>query len=246
MDLPVLKYLDVLVGLAFVMMLGCTVVAAVTQAITSTFYLRAQYLRQGLADLLQQLDPTASATDCQYAAQLMQRHPLVCRPATLPGEITTMIRRKFFKGQTWLPSGAPAETVQRHEFVRILLEWSAGQGVLGNGPASHFAEKLRTVLAQNGVASPAEALSAIEHHTIAQERANPQQPAHIWHTAALVDGCPSNFVGKVTGWYDSMALRTSQRFTLQSKLIGGLVALVLVVALPLDSCGLTEPAIYQR
>lgn len=246
MDLPILKYLDVLIGLAFVMMLGCTVVAAITQAITSSFYLRAQYLRQGLADLLQQLDPTASEADCQYAAQLIQRHPLVSRSATLPGQVTTWLRRTFFKGMAWLPSGAPAETVQRHEFVQILLEWAAGEGVLGNGPGTDvpeaqrlrlekLAENLRAILVQNGVVSAREALAGIQHHALAQERANPGLPAHLWHTAALIDACPSSFAGKVTGWYDSMAARTSQRFTLQSKLLGGLVGAFLVIALPLDS-----------
>ena len=251
MDLPVLKYLDVLIGLTFVMILGCTVVAAVTQAITSSLYLRAQYLRQGLADMLQQLDPSASAADCQYAAQLVQRHPLVCRSATLFGQATAWLRRNYFANRAWLPSGAPAETVQRHEFVRILLEWASGQGVLANAVGrdlpdaqrerlNRLAENIRAILAQNGIRSAAEALDAIRDHSVAQERTNPHLPAHLWHTAALIDGCPSRFVGKVTGWYDSMATRTSQRFTLQSKLIGGLVSLGVVLAVPLDSIYLVK------
>src|SRR5688500_4906383 len=164
MDIPVLKYLDVLIGLAFVMMLGCTVIAAATQVLTSSFYLRAQYLRQGLADLLQQLDPSASAADCQYAAQLIQRHPLVSRPATFPGVATTWLRRWFASRSPgmlaklpWLPSGAPADTVQRDEFHRILLEWTPGQGVLGTKPElESLRENLRAIVAANGVLSPGE------------------------------------------------------------------------------------------
>jgi hypothetical protein len=246
MDIPVLKYLDVLIGLAFVMMLGCTVVAAATQVLTSSFYLRAQYLRQGLADLLQQLDPSARPADCQYAAQLIQRHPLVSRSATLFGEATTWFRRWVASWSPtmqamlpWLPSGAPADTVQRDEFVRILLEWTSGQGVLGTKPElESLRENLRAIVAANGVWSPGETLTAMEHHTIAQERAFPGRPAHLWKTAALIDACPARLAGKITGWFDAMAMRTSQRFTLQSKLITSAVALFFVIALPLDSLDL--------
>ena len=246
MDVPVLKYLDVLIGLSFVMILGCTVVAAATQLLTSTFYLRAQDLRQGLADLLQQLDPTASSTDCEYAAQLIQRHPLVSRSATVFGEATTWMRR-WFAGKSamiahalrWLPSGAPAETLRRDELVRIVLEWAAGDGVLGNKPELEgIKENLRAILRANGVSSPGETLTAIERHAVSQERAFPERPAHLWNTAALIEACPPALVGKVTGWFDAMAARTSQRFTLQSKLIGAAMALLVTLALPLDSLDL--------
>src|SRR5689334_11038136 len=113
--MPILRYVDVFIGLALVMLLGCSVIAAMTQLATSTFYLRGQYLRQGLADLLQQFDPASSGTDCQYAAQLIQRHPLVSRPETLPGQALTWLARKIGMTGRWMPAGAPAVVVQRHE-----------------------------------------------------------------------------------------------------------------------------------
>ena len=92
MDLPVLKYLDVFIGLAFVMLLGCTVVATITQLVTSGFYLRAQYLRDGLMDLLQELNPSLTGDQCEHLANLIQRNPAVARVSTGPGLLTAALR----------------------------------------------------------------------------------------------------------------------------------------------------------
>ena len=55
MDIPILKYLDILIGLAVVMVLGTTVVGAVTQLFLSSLYFRARTLRTGLQELIRQL-----------------------------------------------------------------------------------------------------------------------------------------------------------------------------------------------
>lgn len=111
------------------------------------------------------------------------------RSATVFGVGATWLRRRFLSNLTWLPSGAPAETVQRHEFVRILLEWASAQGVLGNGPSrpeiteaqserlQAVSEHIRPVLRQNGIKSAGDALDAIQRHAVAQERATGSQDA---------------------------------------------------------------------
>lgn len=242
MDVPVLRYVDVFIGLALIMLLGCSVVAALTQLITSGFYLRAQYLRQGLADILQQLDPGAKDMDCQYVAKLIQRHPLVSRPATLPGELLVRIQRALFKNSRWMPSGAPAVVVQKHELLSILLEWASGEGVLGgNKQLAVMTLRLRSVLQANGLHSPAETLNAMRHQVVAQERAFPERGEHLWHSAAFIDSCPPVLVAKVHNWYDAMAARTSQRFTLQSRWITTAIAGgLLLFVFPIDTLDLIK------
>lgn len=241
MDVPILRYVDVFIGLALVMLIGCSIVTALTQLATSSLYLRAQYLRQGLADMLGQLDPEWTAADRKYVAQLLVRHPMVARASTSLGMITSRIHDSWVaKGKAnWLPTGAPADTVQRHEFLRILLEWSSGEGSLGSRPELEaVTSKVRAVLADNGIASPRETLHQVRYQVLAQERAYPDKPAHRWNTDALTDVCPSEFVGKVNSWFDAMSARTSQRFALQARLINSLISFIVVIALPLDGLSL--------
>lgn len=250
MDLPILRYVDVFIGLALVMLLGCSVVAALTQLITSGFYLRAQYLRQGLADMLQELVPDAGVADCQFAAKLIQRHPMVSRPETSLSSIFTglfrWVRTKlsgpFSKANRWMPSGSPATVIQRHELLSILLEWAAGEGVLGsNKDLTGMTAQVRNALAANGVHSPSDTLNAARYQLLAQERAYPDRAAHLWHTAACIDACPPALVGKVHSWYDGLSARTTQRFTLQSRWIGTAAAgFLLVFIFPIDSLDLLK------
>src|SRR5262249_20264755 len=55
-----------------------------------------------------------------------------------------------------------------------------------------------------------------------------------------IDACPPDFVSQIHTWYDAMTTRTSQRFGLQAKIVGSLIALVVAVALPLDSLDLVK------
>jgi hypothetical protein len=47
MDLPILKYLDVFIGVALVMLLGCSVVGAVTHVINGILRLRVKIYSRG-------------------------------------------------------------------------------------------------------------------------------------------------------------------------------------------------------
>ncbi len=241
MSIEVLRYLDVLIGLALVMLLACSVTSTATHLISSAFLLRAQYLQQGLADIVQMLDPTLTAEDSARIARLLVRHPLLARPATLPGLVWHKLTGGDVKTSDWIPSGSPASTMLRHEFVRILLEWSSGEGMFGQRKEiAHYTERLRNALAANGVASPGDVLRNIRLQTLMQERGNPTQASHLWHTNAMIDSCPSELVAKVTTWYDSMSNRTSERFKYQSQILSSIAALIVVIALPLDSIALVK------
>ena len=57
MDIPLLKYLDILIGLSVAMLIVSTVVMALVQVLLTSSYARARYLAEGLGELLGQLDP---------------------------------------------------------------------------------------------------------------------------------------------------------------------------------------------
>jgi hypothetical protein len=267
-EITILKYLDVFIGFSLVMVLACTAVAAITDLVASCFYLRAQYLRRGLQDFLSEMDGKWTEQETMYIAQLLQRHPAVARPATLPGVLTAWMRNRILNllasftswtskilaqnssrllskiagrksKQAWLPSGAPAEVIQRHEIAAILLEWAAGEGVYGRDKSLDAQrEKIRTCLAELGISNPSTTLRSVRAQVQAQEYSNAEKPSHLWHTAALIDACPTDFVDRVHTGFDAMTTRTSARFALQAKLINGAVAALLVVYMPLDSLGL--------
>ena len=68
MDLPILKYLDIVIGLTVVMLLGSIIVTAVTQFVLAVSFARARYLRDGLSELIAQLDPEILSPHAQYIA----------------------------------------------------------------------------------------------------------------------------------------------------------------------------------
>jgi len=234
MDLPILKYLDVLIGLALVMLLGCSVVGAVTHVINGILRLRVKDLQKGLSDTLLRLDPELPAQARDQIASLIQRHPGVARSSSILDKLGT----PFLRGGTPGTSGnAPASTIQRHEFIRILLEWGAGEGPLAK-QAANFTAQVRALLAKCGVANPEAALSALRTHAVAQERAFPELAEHLWHTAAAIDALPAEFVGRIHTWYDGMTTRIAERFGMHAKLIGSMVALGVALAMPFDSLDL--------
>jgi hypothetical protein len=83
MDFPILRYVDILIGLAVVMLLVCTVVAAVTQLISSLGVMRARHLRNGLQELLFEIDPVNLGPHARYIADRCLRHPMVGNRTTL-------------------------------------------------------------------------------------------------------------------------------------------------------------------
>jgi hypothetical protein len=77
MDFPVLKYVDILIGLALVMVLLSTVVLAMTQTLLAWVFARSRHLRRGLERLINQLEPETLRPHSPYLARLLLRHPLI-------------------------------------------------------------------------------------------------------------------------------------------------------------------------
>ena len=135
MDIPILKYLDILIGISVAMLLVSTVVMAIVQAYLGSSYARARHLLDGLEELIGLLDSGRLGPHKLYIAQRLLRHPLVSRENTLLGEATSGLRnlwRRRVRKLPGLPSANPGNVLQREELIWILLEWCAGEGPLAN------------------------------------------------------------------------------------------------------------------
>ncbi len=245
MDLPILKHLDTLIGLAVVMLIASTVIVAITQFILSCRSARSSYLREMLSDLILQIVPKFEKAEARYAAERLLRHPLVGRSRWLDA------RRTEKKSGLPLPKVARGEVILRHEIIVALLEWAAAEGPMsqqdrelaGEKPQAQVAiqalvEKLREALRDCGVADPVQAVRDMRANVVEYENANPGQPSQVWQTQALVRTGLGDLTGRVFSWYDNSMERVTEFFSLEAKVITSVIGFFLCFAIQLDSVDL--------
>lgn len=255
MDLPVLRYLDVLIGLAVVALLASTIVAAVTQLILSSTYARARNLRDGLEDLITQIDPKQLAPYARYIAERLLRHPLVARDDTLLGRAAWWVRDRLrrWRDRLPLPHGNPPDTIQREEIILVLLELASPDGAMhaqeralpGSwGVAAErveaMREALRAALRTCGIADPAGAAKAIRERIMRNEFDHPELAAELWRAQAVVAAAASDFVANVHTWYDNTMARVTQSYALTAKVVASVVAAAVVGLVQIDAVNLLQ------
>jgi hypothetical protein len=261
----ILKGVEVLVGLAVTMLLASTVVTGVTQLFLSTTYARARHLREGIQQLVAQIDPERLAPQGRYLAERLLRHPLVGRRNTPFGWMTGAIRN-WLRAKKWrlrklgfdpnrglpLPrQRGPGEALQREEIVLFLLEWAAGEGPLSRQDAElaemspavegwlgRNRETLRRALLHAGIDDPAGIARAVRLLAVQNESTNPKQPAQQWRAQAFGQIAPNDLVAKVFGTFDNTTARMTESFGLEAKVASSIVALGLCLAIQLDSVAL--------
>ncbi len=213
MNLPILHYLDVLIGFSVVMLLATTLVTSVTQAIVRLLNLRAANLQLGLEALVSELDPNLKAHAKSIAGEVLG-HRLVA-------EAGSIFPRK----------GA---VVQREELIRILFELAApGSTLASNAPA-------RTALAAAIGRDPVATLQAIRQRAQELERDAPWVASHVRQTQAILENAAGEFVGKITDWFDETMDRLSQRFALKTQILSVVAAVLVAAGLGLDSIDLLK------
>jgi hypothetical protein len=206
----VLKTLDILIGVATVMLLFSMVVTILTQSILTALQTRGRNLRNGLAGLLKQLDPDIEEKLATQISTALLRHPL--------------ISGKF---------GALGTVIHRDEFTTLLMEAAAGHS------SAKVTDKAKAaivkLLQKNGVSDPAGALKNIRDVALQLEAANPELTNSVRHSMAILQEAKSEYVAKVHGWFDQTIDRVSQRFTANAHGITFVVALVLAFSVQLDT-----------
>jgi hypothetical protein len=242
MDLPILRYLDILIGLAVVIFLGATVVASVSQLVLWRLGLRARTLRVAIEELLIEIYPSLRGADGRAIAELLLRHPLLGQSQGPLSRALNWIQNRVRGGRVpRLPPYHPAEVIQRHELAMFLLEWAAGEGPLGtNGDLNSLRAKIREALGSNGISDPAGVIQGIRFKSLQNEKDHASLPSHLWAEHALIEEAPSALLAKIYTSFDNTMRRAVDDFTVQAKLVSSAVALVLAVIIQLDALGLVK------
>ncbi|MFN3324240.1 MAG: hypothetical protein ACK5AZ_12140 [Bryobacteraceae bacterium] len=209
------KSLDIFVGLALIMLVMSMAVTLLTQALTGVLRSRARQLRQGLIDMLLQVDAAAFRPHAGEIATAVLSHPLVCG----------------FRGSM-------GSVVHREELIRLLLELSTGNSPQPLGEKARTA--LQAVLQRKGVPDPAAALANIDGLAMRLETVHPNWGASARQSAAILEEAAGDFVAKIFCWFDQTIDRVTQRFTSEVRVLTFLAALVFAFAIQLDTFGIVN------
>jgi hypothetical protein len=138
-----LKSLDILIGLAVIMLVLSMAVTLINQALLTMLASRGRCLRTGLSDLLVLLDAGLDRTHADDIAARILSHPVIRCNIGFPGWLTRL-----------MPGLQYGEVIHREEFVKILIIFGAHytdvQAAFG---------QIRTALAQGE--APAEAIAKL-------------------------------------------------------------------------------------
>jgi hypothetical protein len=234
-----LHYLDVMIGFAFTMLVLSLTITAIVQAIP--VYLRnlkGADLQQGLADLLTRIAPDLKGHALTVADSIL-RDPLLSPP-------------RYFGASR---KRTRANVIQREEFVRLLLDFSTGQGAADNDTVKAARAAVLKMLQDAKIPDPTAMLTQVRDRIAELERDEPHLSAGQRGSKAMLElflaGPGKDFMAKLTGWYDQTIDRVEAAYT--AHLRGWTVAFsaLLVLVLHLDSFDLlsrlnTDPALRQQ
>jgi hypothetical protein len=210
-----LKTLDILIGVATVMLLFSMAVTIVTQFVANLMQSRGKNLLEGLAGLLKQIDPNICKEAADKIAETLLKHPLVAEA-----------------------NGKLGEVIHREEFTTLLMGLAAGEGAATLDAVTKKA--VEDLLAKNGVADPAGTLKNIRAAALVLETSNPELANDVRHGMAILQEAKSQFVAKVHGWFDQTIDRVSARFTVTARVITFIAALIVAVTVQLDTFALVD------
>ncbi len=218
-----LKTLDVLIGLAVIMLLMSMIVTVATQMITMLLNSRGKHLLQGLTDILRQIEPNIGRPLAAQIAQTVLLHPLI---RTDPGRLGSVIHRE--------------------ELSRLLLELAAGSGPQTLRPDARAA--LQRALVISGVCpdGPAEQIEQelalkiknVDALALQLELSHPELTTSARLRIALLKQVSSVFLAKINLWFDQTMDRVSDRFTQHARSVTFGAALTLALLIQLDTASL--------
>jgi hypothetical protein len=230
-----LETIDLLVGLAVVMLVVSFAVTMITQLIVSLLNLRGIALWRGLSNLLCLLDSGVHPKQAQAIASAVLKDPLVAQ-SILP----------------FLPRGW-AQVVHREELTKLLLGFALEPegrghhepgGVPPSGPQDPRLLPLRATmrksLKSNEIDDPAATLKAVRMAVLDLESAHPELSNSERANIAILNFADSDFIGKLYAWFDQTVDRVSDTFTGWSRVTAVFVAIAVAIGLQLDTIGLID------
>lgn len=208
-----LKSIDILIGVAVVMLVVSAAVTALTQFFLQIMEAKGKKLKVGIADLLQLVAPNFQRDCAERIAEAVLKHPLVCR------------------GGNKL-----SDTIHREELVKMLLELSFADGAYKLNDDDRKA--LKSALDANGIKDPARILENSRSLLLQLEMSRPDLSNAMRTDMVLLQEASSAFLAKIHSWFDQTIDRTVDRFTITARQVTFCCAAVIVVFLQLDTIAL--------
>jgi hypothetical protein len=209
----VLKSIDILIGVAVVMLVVSAAVTALTQFFLHIMQAKGKKLKEGIGDLLELIAPSFERQCTERIADTILKHPLVCRG-----------------------DGKLSEAIHREELVKMLLELSTATGTNALNEADQRA--LKAALEANGIKDPAAVLENARSLLLQLEMSHPELSNAMRTDLALLQEAASSFLAKIHSWFDQTIDRTVDRFTFTARKVTFCCATGVVVFLQLDTIAL--------
>jgi len=209
-----LKTLDILIGIATVMLLFSMAVTVITQLLVSLCNLRASKLRNGMADLLQHLDPQILDDVAKKISTALLQHPLI---ADVYGRM--------------------GGTIHREELSSLLMDITSSDSHQLDAAGKQVLLKM---LAKNGIDKPDATLAAVRKMTLQLEIQAPELATGVRQSIALMRAAESDYIAKINAWFDQTIDRVSARFAVSARMISVVASLIIAIALQIDVIGLAN------
>ena len=209
------KTLDLLIGLATIMLFFSLATTVLTNGFIGAIGLRGVCLNRGLRRLLRQIWPALSVDDAATLAGKLLTHPMIG-----VGSRTLLFARQ-------------GEVIQREEVFFLVLEFATGDTPDPLEDALRM--KLVRLLQSSGVADPETTLAEARDYERQLEIERPDAAAYQRKSAAILAASASSFVSKLFGWFDQTIDRVSNVFTMHTRLLSLLAAVLITVTFQLDS-----------
>ena len=222
---PMLRTIDIFIGVALVMLLVSMLVTVITQAVTSLLNSRGKHLMRGVADMLEQLHPGITRGAAETIATAVLSQPLVSAA-----------------------NGKVGSVIHREELTKILLELAAGEAPKQLDATAQ--EALRTALVRTGVckdgtpdeirAQVSEKLKNIRTLALQLELMRPDLTNAARAKVAILEQASSEFLAKINLSFDQTMDRVSERFTTHARQVTFAAGLAVALVLQLDTAALVS------
>ncbi|MBV8863892.1 MAG: hypothetical protein JO210_00670, partial [Acidobacteriaceae bacterium] len=186
---------------------------------------RGKHLLQGIADILQQVDPTMKREIAERIARSVLSHPLIADG-----------------------TGRLGSVIHREELTKLLLELASSDGPQALDP--DLKNALQTALVKTGICQPGttaeidaqikEIIKNFGSLALQLELLHPELTNNERARIAILKEANSPFLAKINLWFDQTIDRVSDRFTLYTRYITFTAGLLLALVIQLDTAALVS------
>jgi hypothetical protein len=247
------KSIDILIGLAVIMLVVSMAVTLITQAITNLLQSRGRHLLRGITDLLEQLHPGMTQELASCIAGMVLKHPLIRGSQRQYGtvvhreELTKLLMHLASHPEPQKANGPPLgpdsvrEKVSLKEKIfEVLRNLIKHGGIEEPAKRTESLAALRQLLKENGIEDPAKTLENVRALALQLEKSNPELANNARHNLAILHEASSQFVAKMNAWFDPIIDRVAERFTFSTRIVTFFSALLVAVVLQLDTVSLVN------